>query len=131
MSDDFERRWRHEMMSVEQLEAEVDALRAAETDARRAIDDIKTRLVTLAPDETSALVAVEGGDRAGDTGGGAETEVGHGAGHDRESDADVAIDKDAPEVIDLRDRRSDLEDRLSRLAAELDDVRRELSSDEE
>ncbi len=98
MSDDFERRWRHEMVTAETLRAEIADLRSAEADTRDAIEDIKRRLVTI---------------------------------DSLEAEFDASLESGEPDVIDLRDRRSDLEDRLTRLAAEIADVRRDLAAEDD
>ncbi len=107
MSDDFERRWRAELDASDDLRTELLERDVAEGEVRRSVESLRNQLERLMVDrEPNEPESIE--------------------------HASPSVDDPAePSVIDLRDRRSDLEDRLQRLEADLDAVRRDLATDDD
>ena len=112
MSDDFERRWRAELDTSDELRTELLERDVAEGEVRRSVESLRSQLERLIverepnepePNEPEPI----------------------------EHAAPSVDDPAEPSVIDLRDRRSDLEDRLQRLEADLDAVRRDLATDDD
>lgn len=118
MSDDFERRWRAELETSEELRTELVEREATDAEVRRSVESLRGQLEQLIVEGVSV------GDVEPSDGAEPSLEI------EPSGDADPN-DPAEPAVIDLRDRRSHLEERLERLEADLDSVRRDLAADDD